>query len=145
MENKQAAEAFLAGINTLNLDAAAPYCTNNFTYSGPLPKPVNLQEWRGLAGLFLKAFPDWNFNAKVSREEGNVVHLTAQVTGTQTGELDLTPLGMGVIPATGKSIALPQSPGRVTLAGDKIANFHLDVVPGAGIPGILAQLGVKPS
>ncbi|MBI5032123.1 MAG: nuclear transport factor 2 family protein [Chloroflexi bacterium] len=145
MENKQAAEAFLAGINTLNLDAVASYCTNDFTYSGPLPKPVNLQEWRGLASVFLKAFPDWNFNATVVREEGNVVHVTVRITGTQNGELNLTPLGMGVIPATGKSITLPQSPGRVTFAEDKIANFHLDVGPGAGIPGILAQLGVKPS
>jgi len=143
MRTREIAEAFLAGINVLDLDAAAPYCADNFTYSGPVPKPVSVQEWRGLAALFRTAFPDWSFNARVERVEGDVVHVTAQVTGTHTGNLDLTALDIGIIPATGKSISLPQGTGRVTLEGDKVVNLHFDVVPGAGIPGILAQLGVE--
>lgn len=143
MEHRQIAEKFLSGINTLDLDAAGPYCADSFTYSGPLPKPVSLQEWRKVAEPFRSAFPDWNFNARVEREEGGVVHITAQVTATQTGDLDLTALDMGIVAATGKHVSLPRASGRVTFEGDKILNLHLEVVPGGGIPGILAQLGVE--
>lgn len=143
MSKKDTAEAFLAKINTLDIQGAAPYCTDNFRYSGPFPKPLSLHEWNESAQPYRKAFPDWNFNARIEREEADIVHITAHVTGTHTGELDLTALDMGVVPATGKPVALPVTSGRLTFKGDKIANLHFDMVEGAGIPGILAQLGVS--
>lgn len=143
MGNREIAEKFLAAVATLDLDAAAPYCADSFTYSGPLPKPVTLQEWRRVAAPFQRAFPDWSFNPQIVGEEGNLVNLTVQVTATHSGDLDLTGLDMGYIPATGKSIATPQTTGRVTFEGDKVANLHIEVVEGGGIPGILAQLGVE--
>ena len=140
---RETADAFIAGINVLDVDATAPYCADNFSYSGPFPKPVSLQEWRGMAAVFRNAFPDWRFNAQVERVEGDIVHLTVHPSGTHTGDLDLTALGSGVIPASGKSFALPLENARLTFKGDKIVNFHLDVTPGGGIPGILSQLGVE--
>lgn len=71
------------------------------------------------------------------------MNLTAQVTATHSGDLDLTALDMGYIPATGKSIATPQTTDRVTFKGHKVVNIHLDVAGGGGIPGMLAQAGVK--
>lgn len=137
------ADAFLSKVNLLDILGAAPYCTDEFTYSGPLPEPLGLHAWAETAAPFLKGIPDWNFNAKVIGEEANVVHVTAHVTGTHTGELDLSALGLGVIPATGKSIALPESKGRLTFDGDRIVNFHIDPAHGAGVPGILAQIGAS--
>ena len=143
MSKKETAVAFLEKINTLDLQSAAPYCTDDFTYSGPFPKPLSLDEWNESGKPFRKAIPDWNFNAMFEREDANIVYITAHVTGTHTGELDLTSLDMGVVPATGKTVALPVTNGRLTFKGDKIANLHFDIVEGAGIPGILAQLGVS--
>ena len=143
MSKKETAAAFLSKINVLDLNAGGQYCTDNFTYSGPFPKPLSLDEWKVTAQRFLKAFPDWNFNAKIVGEVADLVHITAHITGTHSGDLDLTSLDMGVIPATGKSIALPESKGRLTFQGDKISNMHFEVAEGAGIPGILAQLGVS--
>jgi predicted ester cyclase len=146
MSKKETATAFLEKINNLDLNAASQYCTDDFTYSGPLPKPVTLDEWKVTAQVFLKAFPDWNFNMKIVSEDDDRVQVNAHVTGTHRGDLDLSSMDMGVIPATGKAIDLPESKGRVTFSGDKIANLHIDVAEGAGVPGILAQLGVsKPS
>jgi predicted ester cyclase len=145
MGNREIAKKFLAEIGKPDYDAAGAYCADNFTYSGPVPKPISLQEWRGMAASIWKAFPDWDFDPQVEREECNVVHVTSQVTATHTGDLDLTSQGLGVIPTTGKSISLPKATGRVTFEGDKVVNLHFDVAPGGGMPGLLAQLGVKES
>lgn len=143
MSKKETAEAFLAKINVLDIQGAAQYCTDDFTYSGPFPNPMRVQEWAGSAEIFQKAFPDWNFNAVFDREEAEMVYITAHVTGTHTGDLDLSAQGMAMVPATGKSVSLPVTSGRLTFREDKIANYHIDIVEGGGIPGILAQLGVS--
>ena len=143
MKTREIAEAFLAKINQLDLDGAAAYCAKNFTYSGPFPSPITLQEWRPLARIFHNAFPDWNFNATVEREEGDVAFVTTRITGTQTGMLDLSTLGFGKVQVTHKKISLPKGTGFVSLDGDKVVNFHLNVPKGGGILGMLAQLNPR--
>ena len=143
MSKKETAVAFLSEINSLDILGAAPYCTDDFTYSGPFPKSLSLSEWNESAKPYQKAIPDWNFNAIFESEDAQIVNITAHVTGTHTGDLDLTSLDMGVVPATGKTVALPVTNGRLIFKGDKIANLHFDIVEGAGLPGILTQLGVS--
>jgi hypothetical protein len=143
MSKKETAAKFLSKINTLDFQGAAPYCTDDFTYSGPFPKPLSFDEWKESAEPFLKAFPDWNYNAKFESEDGDFVHITVHVTATHSGDLDLTSMGMGVVPASGRSVAMPDTKGRLIFKGDKIANLDFEIVEGAGIPGILAQIGAS--
>ena len=46
------------------------------------------------------------------------------------------------IPATGKRISLPVEHITFTFKGDKIASMTSDIVPGGGVAGVLAQIGV---
>lgn len=143
MSKRETVDAFLSKYSILDIQGASSYITDDFMYSGPFPEPLSFEEWKQSAIPFQKAFPDWNFNAAIEREEEDAVHITVHVTATHMGDLDLSGLGMGVIPATGKVIAMPESKGRLTFRGDKIANLDIDMVEGAGIPGILTQLGVS--
>ena len=52
-------------------------------------------------------------------------------------------MDMSVVPATIKTIALPETTGRLIFRGDKIANLHVEMVEGTGNPGILSQLGAS--
>jgi len=140
MNRRDIAEAFLAAVNKFDLDAASMYCTDNFTYSGPFPQPVSMQEWKAASALFLNAFPDWQFNMRLEHDHGDMMHISAQITGTHHGDLDLSSLGMQVIPATHRVIRLAPVMGELTFEGDKVANLHIHVVDGAGIPAIVAQL-----
>ncbi len=142
MDTREITEAFLKAINTLDIDTAARYCAENFIYSGPPPKPLGIQEWREMAGTIRKAFPDWRFNPEIVRIEGNLVHILVHMGGAQKGELDLSALGMGVFPATGKSVSFPKTTGRVILQGNKVSSLKIDVEEGSGIPSILTQLGL---
>ena len=65
-----------------------------------------------------------------------------QITGTQTGELNLPLPGVPKIPASGKHVSLPKEKNTVTVKNGKISRFEAEVVPGGGVMGILAQLGV---
>lgn len=66
----------------------------------------------------------------------------SQSTGAHTGDLDLGQLGMGVIAATGKSMANTLRIDYV-VDGAKIVSGVAMYAEGGGASGLLAQLGVE--
>ena len=89
---------------------------------------------------FVKALDD---KLVFGHQHGDQVHVTYSITGTNTGDLDLSQVGMPVIPATGKSIQLEQDEAMVEFDGDKISALKIKQNPNTGISGTLAQLGVE--
>jgi hypothetical protein len=74
--------------------------------------------------------------------DGGVVKVSAELKGTHSGILDLSPVGLGVTPATGKSFAMPREHGKVTIKGDKVVSWVVNRIDGGGLMGILVQLGL---
>jgi predicted ester cyclase len=133
----------LAAIESGDMAKAGNYLTGDFTFSGPVPQPIGKAEYLGLQGALIKAIPNWKFNAKNIKVQGNTVTATLQITGTHTQTLAAIMPGMSPVPATGKKITLPQEPLTVTMRGDKMASLEAGHVPGGGVPGLLAQIGVQ--
>lgn len=123
---------------------AAKLLTDDFTFSGPTPEPIGGAQWLAMHDKLNAAFPDWKFNLTDVHEHGDFIHSTAQITGTHTGDLDLSPMGMPTIPATGKAVKLPREELNVKVVGDKIKSIDGPPVEGGGLMGILGQLGVQP-
>ncbi len=119
------------------------YVADDFVFSGATPQPVGKKEFVGLQMALQAAMPDWNFNASGFKEDGDKVTVDMRITGTQTAELSLPMPGFPKIPATNKKVSLPPQPGVFTVKGDKLASLAVKEVAGGGLPGILAQLGVK--
>ena len=115
---------------------------DDMVFAGPVPQPVGKREFVGLMTAMVAAMPDWKFNATDFKENGNQVTMTFQITGTQTGELNLPMPGFQKLPATGKHVSLPKEPTTVTVKDGKISRLEAAVVPGGGVMGVLAQLGV---
>jgi hypothetical protein len=114
------------------------YLADDFVFSGATPQPVGKKEFVGLQMALQAAMPDWNFNAS-----GDKVTVDMRITGTQTQELSLPMPGFPKVPATNKKVSLPSQPGTYTVKGDKLVSLEVKEVQGGGLPGILAQLGVK--
>lgn len=132
-------------IEAKDTQAAMDLLTDDFTFSGPVPEPINGQQWLGLQSKLSDAFPDFSFNLQEgAHQHGDAVHCVVKLSGTHEAELDLSPMGMPVVPATGKSFQLPEEAMFVTVVGDKISSVKSDPVPGGGVKGILSQLGVEP-
>lgn len=143
MSVHESAESFVKAFNAGDYDTVASHLSNDFQFSGPVPEPISGQQWIGLTRLLRAAFPDIQYNMRVVSVEGDVVTTTNQLTGTHTGDLDLSAMGMGVIPATGKSFSNPEETGQGTVKGGKFVSIRITPVDGGGLMGILSQLGVK--
>ncbi len=143
MNVREFAESFAEAFNTGDYDTVASYLADDFQFSGPVPEPINGQQWIGMTKLLRAAFPDIQYRMRVVGVEGDVVTTTTQLSGTHTGDLDLSAMGMGVIPATGKSFSNPEEVGQGIVRGDKLASIHITPVEGSGLMGILSQLGVR--
>ena len=105
--------------------------------------PVGKREFIGLMMAMRKAMPDWKFNAGEYQENGDQVTVPFQISGTQTGELQLPMPGMPAIPPSGKKVSLPSEPSTFTVKNGKLVKLEVANVPGGGVMGILSQLGVN--
>jgi hypothetical protein len=96
----------------------------------------------GFGQLLLASFNDMKFLYSDLREEGEDVKVYSHWEGTFTGDLDLSAMGMGVIPASGKKIVWPESSSKWKIEGEKVVSIQ-DFSTG-GVGEFLAPLGVKP-
>jgi predicted ester cyclase len=144
MKIKELAQAFVDAFNEGDLDKVASYLSGDFKFSGPVPEPIGSAEWLGMSRIFKTAFPDISYNLRITSVEGNLVKTTTRLNGTHTGVLDMSAMGMGSFPPTGKSFSNPVESGEATIEGDKVKSIHIQSEEDSGVTGILAQLGIKP-
>lgn len=143
MSMQDLAEAFAKAFNSGDLDRVATFLSEDFKFSGPVSEPMDAKQWLGLSKLLKAAFPDMQYNLRIIDIEGPVVRTTTRLTGTHTGDLDLSALGMGVIPATGKSFSNPEEEGDAVVRDDKVVSLDVKSNEGSGLMGIIQQLGVE--
>ena len=109
---------------------------------GILPQPMPFMEsMKVMAGL-TDAFPDLKFEVDKVTLNGNTATVNAKWTGTNTGALSMPVPGMPSNPPTGKKVSVKDK-YLVTVQGDKVSHFQVDSPADGGVPGMLAQLGVK--
>jgi predicted ester cyclase len=143
MNVQETAEAVVSAINANDWETVASYLADDFQFSGPVPEPIGPAEWIGTNMALNAGMPDMAFNVQIVGVEGNTIRTVSQMTGTHTADLDLTQMGIGVIPATGNAISLPAENGASEVVDGKLVSLHLDTPPGGGMFGMLAQLGVE--
>ncbi len=141
MSVEQTARDFIARMD--DQDKTRSLLTSDATISGGvLPKPTPAVQAIDLMGALKTAIPDLKFDIQKVTVNGNEAMVTARWGGTQTGPLNLPIPGMSSIPPTGKKVSVLDA-YKVTVRGDKVAHMEVASPMGGGIPGALAQLGVK--
>jgi len=99
---------------------------------------MNKEAFIGMGLLIAAAFKDIKGVYSDLREEGDGVIMNFHFEGTHTGDLDLSAMGLGVIPASGKMIVWPEVSAKYMVEGDKII-ANQDIT--AGTEWFLAPLG----
>jgi hypothetical protein len=75
------------------------------------------------------------------QEEGDGVVLTSHYAVTFTSDFNLSAMGAGVLPTTGRAVVFSPNTVRVRFGGDRIARVHTqDIGPDAGMPGFVKAL-----
>ena len=130
-------------LGSSNPNKAAVYADNFQVTNSVGEPPMDKSTWLGMEPLVLASFPDMEYVIEEIKEEGDGVRLTGHFTGTFTNDLDLSAMGMEVIPASGKKITWPNASELISVEDDKITRWHiLDTGPDAGMAGFLRALGV---
>ena len=143
METKDTAQALMDAIQKGDFENAKSLLSADFQFSGPVPEPINADEWMGMTMSLRKAFPNLNYHFHVESMDGNVANISSELKGTHSGDFDLTAMNMGVIPATNKSFAAAHEHGKVTVKDNKVTSVAYEKTEGAGLMAILGQLGVE--
>lgn len=141
MKAQEIVKKAFADIENGTIDASI--YTDDMVFKGPVPVPMNRDAYIGLLKNITTGLPDFNFHARDFTVRGDVVKVTIGITGTQTKTLPALMPGMSDVPATNKRIVLPEEHLSVKVRGDKISECVADAVPGGGVMGMLAQLGVQ--
>lgn len=102
---------------------------------------MNKEAYIGMAHLFASAFKDIKWVRSDLRQEGDSVIMSGHFEGRHTGDFDLSAMGAGIIPASGKMIIWPEASLEYKVEGNKIisekpyGDFN-------GMDALLAPLGV---
>ena len=142
MSVAEIAQAFYDSMESELTEDFATYLDEEFTAHGFGPQPILSAQFVGMMAQLRVAFPDWSFNLSQIEEEGNLARVTLAPSGTHKESLDLSPMGLPLIPATGKSFQLPVMQDEVTIIDERVVNLTTYAPPDGGLPGILQQLGV---
>lgn len=110
---------------------------------GVLPQPMPAMEAFNIVSGLKSAFPDLKFEAQQVTVNGNQATVKSQISGTNTGPLNLPMPGMpSNIPPTGKKV-IAKDTYVVTVQGDKVSHLQIDSPADGGLPAMLAQIGIK--
>ena len=143
MDTKETVQSLIDAIQMGDFKRAKSLLSNDFKFSGPVPEPISADAWMGMSASLKAAFPDLDYQFNIEGVNGDTVNISADLRGTHKGDLDLTAMDMGVIPATGKSFKAAHEHGKVIVRDGKVAAWAMERTEGAGLMAILAQLGVK--
>ena len=143
MGNIDIVKSVLAAFESGDAKKAQSLLSDDMVFAGPVPEPVNGREFVDLQSALVAAIPDWKFNAGEYKEQGDKVLVKVHISGTHSKPLTLPPMGIQSLPATGKHVQLPYENLTITVKNGKATRIDGEHVEGGGVPGLLAQLGVK--
>jgi hypothetical protein len=103
---------------------------------------MNKEGYLGMTQMLMSSFKGFKSVYGDLREEGDSVIVDYHFEGTHTRDLDLSAMGLGVIPASGKKIIWPDSTVVFKIADGKIASIK-PYGDSGGFESFLAPLGVK--
>lgn len=102
---------------------------------------MDKETYIGMGHLLFAAFKDFKWLHSDLRQEGDSIIMSGHFEGTHTGDLDLSAVGVGVIPASGKMIVWPKSSVEIKVDGDKIVSMNPSG-DSRGVEDFLTVLGV---
>jgi hypothetical protein len=143
MNHRETVQVLMDSVQKGNFEDARSMLTDDFQLSGLVSTPINAETWLGMGASLGMAFTNLDYHFKVDSSIGDVVNTTSQLSGTNSGALDLTGLRMGVISATNRKFSTAQERTKITFKDEKVKSWAIQPTEGAGLKAMLGQLGVE--
>lgn len=144
MSNIETVMTFVTALQSGDIGLAANSMTDGFTMSGFAPNSLDKNEFLVMQSKLLAAMPDFSYNlSDIQDAENESVQALIQITGTQLNGLDLSPLGIQPVQATGLAVTLPQVHVTYRVENGLVTSVQVESLPGSGIAGLLQQVGAE--
>ena len=145
MDNIEIVKAYFAALDSPNTAQVDQYLAEDYQLVNFTPKPMNKDGMLNLLGLLKAALPNLKHSLSNIRVEEEVVKLTVQRSGTNSGHLDLRGMGIGVVPRTQKFIIFPNGDYEFTIMDGKITTERdvSPISPNRRMSGMLKALGIN--
>jgi hypothetical protein len=145
MNSIETVKAYFDALDSVNMDQVDQYLSESYQLVDFTPQPMDKEAMLDLLRELKVALPNLKHSLSNIRVEENVVKLTVQLSGTNSGHLDLRKMGIGVVPRTQKFIIFPNGNYELTLKGGKITTERdvSPVSPNRRLSGMLKALGIN--
>lgn len=143
MNPTEIVQTFITALQSGDMDMAAQYMTDDFVFEGWTAQELNMGGFLAVQSELHAAMPDYTFNLSDVSEQDDGVHALTQIAGTHTQTLSLPMFGIPLVPYTGISVNLPQTPTRFNVAEGKVARMRVEPVQGGGLNGLLQQINAE--
>jgi len=145
MDSIEVVKAYFAALDSADINQADRYLSDQYQLVDFTSQPMDKEAMFGMINLFRAALPNLKHSLSNMRMDENVVKVTVQRSGTNSGHLDLRGFGIGVVARTNKFIIFPNGNYEFTVKNGKIT-VERDVSPmspSRRVPGILQAMGVS--
>lgn len=145
MDSIEIVKAYFNALDSTSMSQVNLYLAEDYQLVDFTPQPMGKDAMLDLIRLFKAALPNLQHSLSNIRVENDVVKLTVQRSGTNSGNLDLREMGIGVVPRTQKFIIFPNGNYEFTIKGGKISTERdvSPVSPNRRMSGILKSLGIN--
>lgn len=134
---------FFAALDNLDEPALQAMCHKNFSFVDG-DRRLNLKEWLLVERAYLNAFPDRSYTFYRESYDGRLTTGTLLISGTHTGNLDLTVFaGQGVLPPTGSEISVDPEYFEIEEITDQIYSIEIFPEEGSGWGAAFGQIGLN--
>lgn len=138
-------KAYFAALDAADLHQADQYLDENYQLIDFSSKPMDKVEMFEMISLLKSGLPNLQHSLSNIRVEEQVVKMTVQLSGTNSGNLDLRKMGIGIVPRSQKFVIFPNGNYEFTIKNEKIT-VERDVSPispNRRLSGMLRALGVN--
>jgi len=142
MESIEIVKAYYAALDSADIEQADRYLSEDYRLVDFTSQPMDKNAMLEMVGLFKAALPNLMHSLSNIREEQNVVKLTVQLSGTNSGSLDLRKMGGGVVPRSRRFIIFNNGNFEFTIHNEKITVERdvSPVSPNRRMPGMIKAL-----
>jgi predicted ester cyclase len=132
--------SYIEGLEAHDVDRIAATVAEDLAFVTPA-RTLTRPEFLGMLRALYAGFPDWHYDHDPPERRGDAIAVRWRQGGTHTGTFAWP--GLEPIPATGRTVTIPEHFFFYRVRGDRIVEIRPEPVPGGAPRGILEQIGAE--
>jgi predicted ester cyclase len=132
--------SYIEGLETHDVDRIAGTVSDQLAFVTPA-RVLNKEQFLEMLRALYAGFPNWHYDQDEPERRGDIIAIRWRQGGTHTATFAWP--GLEPIPATGRTVTIPEHFFFYRVDGDLLVEIRPEPVSGGAPRGILEQIGVE--